>query len=86
MSVENPAGAFPRDTRTANDDPAESHRPKSTIFRAIENPYALQEALNKLETNLDEIISLFQGEKNTLGGEGGFSKGKEGCVPNSRPS
>ena len=62
----------------ADPDPASAHRPKSTIFHAIENPYALQEALNKLESALDEIIGMFQGEKNTLGREGGFSKGKEG--------
>lgn len=63
---------------TADPDPVESHRPKSTIFHAIENPYALQEALNRLESSLDEIIGMFQAEKNTLAREGGFSKGKEG--------
>ncbi|TKY84626.1 hypothetical protein EX895_006528 [Sporisorium graminicola] len=77
-SVENPAGAFPRDTRQPDPDPIEAHRPKSTIFRAIENPYALQEALTKLEAGLDEVISLFQAEKNTLAKEGDFSKGKQG--------
>ncbi|CDR98552.1 hypothetical protein [Sporisorium scitamineum] len=70
-SAENPAGAFPRDLR-------QPHRPKTTIFGAIENPYALQEALTKLESGLDEVISLFQAEKNTLAREGSFSKGKQG--------
>ncbi|SPC67980.1 uncharacterized protein UHOD_05467 [Ustilago sp. UG-2017b] len=77
-SAENPAGAFPRDTRQPDPDPIESRRPKSTIFSAIENPYALQEAINKLESSLDEVISLFQAEKNTLAREGGFTKGKQG--------
>lgn len=63
---------------TADPDPIEAHRPKSTIFQAIENPYALQEALNKLESALDDIIGMFQAEKNTLAREGGFTKGKEG--------
>lgn len=65
---------------TANPDPPEAHRPKSTIFSAIENPYALREAINKLESSLDEVISLFQAEKNTLAREGSFSKGKQGYV------
>ncbi|GAC93734.1 hypothetical protein PHSY_001299 [Pseudozyma hubeiensis SY62] len=78
VSAENPAGAFPRDLRQPDPDPIEAHRPKSTIFGAIENPYALQEALTKLESGLDEVISLFQAEKNTLAREGGFTKGKEG--------
>ncbi|CBQ73961.1 conserved hypothetical protein [Sporisorium reilianum SRZ2] len=78
VSAENPAGAFPRDTRQPDPDPIEAHRPKSTIFGAIENPYALQEALTKLEAGLDEVIGLFQAEKNTLAREGNFTKGKEG--------
>ncbi|KAJ9480061.1 hypothetical protein PHBOTO_003816 [Pseudozyma hubeiensis] len=78
VSAENPAGAFPRDLRQPDPDPIEAHRPKSTIFGAIENPYALQEALTKLESGLDEVISLFQAEKNTLAREGGFTKGKQG--------
>lgn len=39
--------------------------------------YIQQEALTKLESGLDEVISLFQAEKNTLAKEGSFSKGKE---------
>ena len=37
--------------------------------------------LTKLESALDDIIGLFQAEKNTLAREGEFSKGKEGYVP-----
>ncbi|GAC73044.1 hypothetical protein PANT_8c00038 [Moesziomyces antarcticus T-34] len=62
----------------ADPDPIEAHRPRATIFQSIENPYALQEALTKLEAGLDEVISLFQAEKNTLAREGGFTKGKQG--------
>ncbi|PWY98313.1 hypothetical protein BCV70DRAFT_37627 [Testicularia cyperi] len=80
VSAENPAGAFPRDLRQPHDDPPEAHQAKATIFQAIENPYALQEALNRLESALDEVIGLFQAEKNTLAKEGGFSKGKEGIA------
>lgn len=50
----------------------------SSIFQSIENPYALQEAINKLESSLDEVIHLFQGERETLASDGGFDKGKEG--------
>ncbi|SPO32512.1 uncharacterized protein UTRI_04256 [Ustilago trichophora] len=78
VSAENPAGAFPRDTRQPDPNPLEANRPKGTIFSAIENPYALQEALTKLESSLDEVIGLFQAEKNTLAREGNFSKGKQG--------
>ncbi|GAK65526.1 uncharacterized protein PAN0_009d3743 [Moesziomyces antarcticus] len=78
VSAENPAGAFPRDLRQPDPDPIEAHRPRATIFQSIENPYALQEALTKLESGLDEVISLFQAEKNTLAREGGFTKGKQG--------
>lgn len=49
-----------------------------SIFQSIENPYALQEAINKLEASLDEIILLFRGERDTLASDGGFEKGKEG--------
>ena len=67
------------DSKTVADpDPPEAHRPQSTIFGAIENPYALQEALTKLESSLDQVISLFQAEKNTLGADGAFTKGKQG--------
>ncbi|KAN0059952.1 hypothetical protein ACQY0O_007925 [Thecaphora frezii] len=78
VSAENPAGAFPRDTREPDPDPREAHQPAPTIFHAIENPYALREALTKLESSLDEIIGIFQAEKNTLGREGDFAKGKQG--------
>lgn len=44
---------------------------------SIENPYALKEAINKLESALDEILGLFQGERDTLAKDGSFSKGKE---------
>ncbi|KAI3479823.1 hypothetical protein L1887_58119 [Cichorium endivia] len=65
-------------TISSDPDPIEAHRPRATIFQSIENPYALQEALTKLEAGLDEVISLFQAEKNTLAREGGFTKGKQG--------
>ena len=50
----------------------------SSIFQSIENPYKLQESINKLESALDEVISMFQGERQTLASDGGFEKGKEG--------
>jgi hypothetical protein len=48
-----------------------------TIFHSIENPYALKEAVNKLESALDEILSLFKGERDTLAKDGSFNAGKE---------
>jgi hypothetical protein len=44
---------------------------------SIENPYALKEAIGKLESALDEILGLFQGERDTLAKDGAFGKGKE---------
>ncbi|UZJ53943.1 hypothetical protein CBS101457_003263 [Exobasidium rhododendri] len=75
-TAENPGGVHP-----PGDMESDPHPPKqqgASIFHSIENPYALQEALNKLESSLDEIISMFQGEGNTLAKDGDFLKGKEG--------
>lgn len=61
-------------------DPNPPKQEGSSIFQSIENPYALQEAINKLEGSLDEVIRLFQGERETLASDGGFEKGKEGIA------
>jgi hypothetical protein len=64
-----PTAENPGDVHPMNDPQSDPHPAKtqgSSIFHSIENPYALQEALNKLESSLDEIISLFQGEGNFL--------------------
>ncbi len=50
----------------------------NSLFHSIENPYALQEAVNKMESALDEIIDLLQSENRTTGAEGSFSAGREG--------
>ena len=78
VSAENPAGAFPRDLREPHPDPPYKHQQRSTILQAIENPYALQESLGRLQVALDEIISMFEKEHATTGGEGNFTRGKEG--------
>ncbi|PWN21539.1 hypothetical protein BCV69DRAFT_258810 [Microstroma glucosiphilum] len=72
----NPGGVAPPTDNVANPDPPKQEG--SSIFQSIENPYALQEAINKLESSLDEVIHLFQGERETLASDGGFDKGKEG--------
>jgi len=44
----------------------------------MENPYALEGPINKLESALDELIAVFEKEGETTGQEGNFTKGKEG--------
>lgn len=61
---------------TADPDPPKTEG--ASIFQSIENPYALQQAVNRLEDSLDEIILMFRGERDTLASDGGFEKGKEG--------
>jgi len=75
-TAENPGDVHPPGDWESNPHPAKQQG--ASIFHSIENPYALKEAINKLESSLDEIISLFQGEGNTLAKDGDFSKGKEG--------
>ena len=73
----------PGDVHPTTDPNSGLHKPKEqgpSIFHSIENPYALREALNKLESSLDEIISMFESEGSTLAKDGSFSTGKEGCV------
>ncbi|KAK0532755.1 hypothetical protein OC834_002479 [Tilletia horrida] len=72
-SAENPAGVFPKSDTTA----APVHTHHASIASSIENPYALNDALTKLDVALDELIALFQHERQTTAGEGSFSKGKE---------
>ena len=79
-SAENPGGVHP-----TTDAKSGSYMPERTegqqgpsIFHAIENPYALKEALNKLEASLDEVIDLFKGEGSTLSKDGDFAQGKAG--------
>ncbi|KAL9933595.1 hypothetical protein V8E36_007771 [Tilletia maclaganii] len=72
-SAENPAGVFPKSDIKAG--PKVEHH--STIASSIENPYALNDALSRLDVALDEIITLFKDERQTTAGEGSFSKGKE---------
>ena len=72
----NPGGVAPPTDNVPNPSPPKQEG--SSIFQSIENPYALQEAINKLESSLDEVIHLFQGERETLASDGGFDKGKEG--------
>ncbi|PWN27700.1 hypothetical protein BDZ90DRAFT_260185 [Jaminaea rosea] len=74
----NPAGVFPPTDNKP--DPSPPKQEGASIFQSIENPYALQEAINKLEGSLDEVIRLFQGERETLASDGGFEKGKEGIA------
>ncbi|KAE8224635.1 hypothetical protein CF319_g2511 [Tilletia indica] len=72
-TAENPAGVFPKSgTQTA---PTPTHH--ASIASSIENPYALNDALTKLDVALDEIIALFNTERETTASEGSFSKGKE---------
>lgn len=74
-TAENPGNVHPAvDPKSDPNPPKQEGR---SIFNSIENPYALREAMTKLESSLDEIISLFQGEGDTLGKDGGFTKGKE---------
>jgi hypothetical protein len=73
---ENPGGVHPPGDLESNPHPAPQQG--ASIFHSIENPYLLKEAVTKLESSLDEIISLFQGEGDTLAKDGDFKKGKEG--------
>lgn len=63
-------------TSSANPNPPKEEG--RSIGLSIENPYALQGPLNKLESALDEIIGVFESEGSTTGAEGNFTKGKEG--------
>ncbi|CAO1616961.1 unnamed protein product [Sympodiomycopsis kandeliae] len=74
----NPAGVYPPTDNKPDPNPPKTEG--ASIFQSIENPYALQEAINKLESSLDEVIHLFQGERETLASDGGFEKGKEGIA------
>ncbi|KAK0553278.1 hypothetical protein OC846_000316 [Tilletia horrida] len=72
-TAENPAGVFPRSDITAA--PVEERH--ATIGTSIENPYALNDALSRLDAALDDLISLYEHERQTTAAEGSFSKGKE---------
>ncbi|CAD6884451.1 unnamed protein product [Tilletia controversa] len=72
-SAENPAGVFPKSDPHAA--PVQEHH--STIASSIENPYALNDALTRLDVALEDIIALFQQERQTTAAEGSFSKGKD---------
>ncbi|CAO1625605.1 unnamed protein product [Jaminaea pallidilutea] len=72
----NPAGVFP--ATESQPDPNPPKQEGGSIFQSIENPYALQTAINKLENSLDDIIHLYEGERETLASDGGFEKGKQG--------
>ena len=74
-TAENPGDVHP--TIDPQSDPNPPKTQGASIFHAIENPYALKEAVNKLESALDEIIGLFESEGETLAKDGSFSKGKE---------
>lgn len=72
----NPGGVYPPTDNKP--DPSPPVQEGTSIFQSIENPYALQEAVNKLQSSLDEVIGLFKGERETLAKDGSFDKGKEG--------
>lgn len=77
----NPTAENPGDVHPAVDPVSNPHPAKTqgrSIFHSIENPYLLKEALNKLESALDEVIGIFQGEGKTLSKDGDFDEGKDG--------
>jgi hypothetical protein len=50
------------------------------MLGAIENPYALHDALARLDAALDDTIALFTAEKNTAA-DGAFTKGDQAYAP-----
>ncbi|PWN39345.1 hypothetical protein IE81DRAFT_369162 [Ceraceosorus guamensis] len=76
-SAENPGGVHPH-TQHNQADPNLRREVGDSIGRSVENTFALGEKLNKLESVLDEVIGMFEAERETLGREGDFKKGKEG--------
>lgn len=54
-----------------------SHQQGPSIARSIENPYILQEALNKVQASLDEVIQIFEREGATLSSDGNFEQGEK---------
>lgn len=82
-TAENPGNVHPVNDPGAGQYPPESeeHQQGPSIYRSIENPYALKEAMNKLESALDEIIKLFKGEGQTLSKDGDFAEGNAAYVP-----
>ncbi|CAO1613753.1 unnamed protein product [Parajaminaea phylloscopi] len=72
----NPGGVYPAtETHT---DPNPPQQEGGSIFQSIENPYALREAVNKLESSLEDVIRMFEQERETLASDGNFEHGKEG--------
>lgn len=74
-TAENPGDVYPPVDPVSNPHPPKQEG--ASMFHSIENPYALKEALSKLESGLDEVINLFKGEGETLSKDGNFGKGKE---------
>jgi len=74
---ENPGGVHPH-TADNVPDPNPPQQVGASIGRSIENPFALGEKLDRLEAALDDVVAMFEAERETLAREGNFEKGKEG--------